>query len=55
MQASILAKILKKEVSDLKSFFQELGFHYTVVKENGQDDLIVSKPDAATNSKKEQP
>ena len=40
-------KMLKKELSDLKSYFQELGFSYDPVKENGQEDLIVRRPHGA--------
>lgn len=40
MKASELSKVLKKEVNELKSYFQEIGFHYTTVK--GQDELLIS-------------
>lgn len=40
-RASMVGKLIKKDVSDLKSYFQELGFSYEAVKENGKDDLIV--------------
>jgi hypothetical protein len=46
-KAHFIAKMLKKELSDLKSYFQELGFSYDPVKENGQEDLIVRRPHGA--------
>lgn len=36
-----VAKLIKKELNDLKSYFSELGFSYDPVKENGHDDFTV--------------
>eukprot|EP00347_Sterkiella_histriomuscorum_P023078 403336035 len=41
-KASHIARVLKKEVTDLKSYFQELGLDYSVIKEDGKDDILVS-------------
>ena len=46
-KAHFIAKMLKKELSDLKSYFQELGFSYEPIKENGHDDFIVRRPHGA--------
>jgi len=46
-KAHFIAKMLKKELSDLKSYFQELGFSYEPTKENGHDDFIVRRPHGA--------
>ncbi len=43
-KAHFVSKMLKKELSDLKSYFQELGFSYEAVKENGHEDYIVRRP-----------
>ncbi len=37
-------KMLKKELADLRSYFQELGFSYEAVKVNDQEDFIVRRP-----------
>jgi hypothetical protein len=41
-KASYIARVLKKEVTDLKSYFQELGLDYSIIKEDGKDDILVS-------------
>lgn len=46
-KAHFISKMLKKELSDLKSYFQELGFSYEPIKENGHDDFIVRRPHGA--------
>lgn len=40
-RATVIQKMIKKDKDDLKSYFQELGFTYDAVKEDGQDDFIV--------------
>lgn len=40
--ASHLARLLKKENKELKSFFTELGLEATPVKDGDKDDLLVS-------------
>jgi hypothetical protein len=40
-RATVIQKMIKKDKDDLKSYFQELGFNYDAVKEEGQDDYIV--------------
>lgn len=55
MKASSIAQVLKKEVADLRSYFQELGLHYTPFKENGVDDLSVQvSNEKAKPAKKEE-
>lgn len=39
---NMLARVLKKEVKDLKSYCQELGLESTHVKEDGKEDLVIS-------------
>jgi len=47
-KAHFIAKFLKKELSDLRNYFQELGFTYDEVKdEQGRIDYIVRRPRAA--------
>lgn len=46
-KAHFISKMLKKELSDLKSYFQELGYSYEPVKENGHDDYLVRRPHGA--------
>lgn len=41
-KASYLARMLKKEIKDLKSYFTELGLEASPIKENDKDDLLVS-------------
>ncbi len=41
-KASHLARMLKKESKELKSYFTELGLEATPIKENEKDDLLVS-------------
>lgn len=44
-KANHVAKMIKKELSELKSFFQELGFSYEPCKDNyGNDDLKIKCP-----------
>jgi hypothetical protein len=43
--ASLIAKVIKRELGDLKSYFQELGFSYESMKdEQGNDDIRVKVP-----------
>ena len=47
-KAHFIAKFLKKELSDLRNYFQELGFIYEEIKDNqGRLDYIVRRPRAA--------
>ena len=41
-RASVVAKLIKRELADLKSYFSELGFAQEPVKEDhGQEDIFV--------------
>jgi len=47
-KAHYIAKLLKKELADLKSYFQELGFSYEPVNDQqGREDFIVRRPRGA--------
>lgn len=37
----MLSKLIKKEMHDLKSYFQELGFTHEAKKEEGVEELFV--------------
>jgi hypothetical protein len=44
-KAHFISKFLKKELSDLKNYFQELGFNYEDMKdEQGRPDILVRRP-----------
>jgi hypothetical protein len=44
-KANFISKFLKKELSDLKNYFQELGFNYEDIKnEQGRPDILVRRP-----------
>lgn len=40
-RGQVVAKLIKKELTELRSYFQELGFTYDPIKEDGQDDYVV--------------
>ncbi len=44
-KAHFISKFLKKELADLKNYFQELGFNYEDIKdEQGRPDILVRRP-----------
>ena len=44
-RGNLIARLIKRELSDLKSYFQELGFSYDAAKDDkGQDDYKVKVP-----------